>query len=581
MRGGALINAPRRRPEPLPLVTHRSRPESAGCVKLGVARHGAVSVATPRSLPKFATMITSTFGLSAPRKRLAARFHLVAGTIVGLLAFMAPSALAAAGAALGYDDARHLLARTGFGPADADVRAYAALTREAAVAQLLRETTTRASTAPPASAVATTTLLLPRAEQSSVDERRAFIRQQIAEALELRGWWLREMAVTSSPLTERMTLFWHSHFVSAQPKVRVTRLMYRQNGVLRANALGNFGTLLHAIAKDPAMLVYLDGARNRAGAPNENFAREVMELFTLGEGHYTQTDVEEAARAFTGWSVNRETGEFVFRPMLHDYGEKTVFGETGRLDGDAVLDLLLARRDTAVYVTTKLWREFVSPEPDPVEVERIAARFRDSGYDIKTVLRELLLCDAFYAKENRGVLVKSPIELVVGALRSLGLEVERGVPFALAAAAMGQNVLSPPNVKGWPGGVVWINTATLLARKQFIDRVTRDAGAAPVAAEPAPDLSRMTMAPAEAKLRSDGEALRRQRLAREMERGIASLHFDGARFVSGFPGATDAARAAAVQRLLLAVEPQRPIDPDVAPADLVRSVMLDAAYQLK
>jgi len=244
-------------------------------------------------------------------------FSIAAALSVTLLVACAPAL--AASATLGYDDARHLLARTGFGPTDAEVRAYVGLTRDAAVDRLLRETQTVATSTPPASATDTSPLRPPRGDATEA-ERKAFVRAQVQEGLALRAWWLREMTVTRSPLTERMTLFWHNHFVSAQPKVRTTRLMYWQNATLRANALGDFGVLLHAIAKDPAMLVYLDGVRNRKGAPNENFAREVMELFTLGEGHYTEQDVREAARAFTGWSLDRETGRYTFRPALHDYG---------------------------------------------------------------------------------------------------------------------------------------------------------------------------------------------------------------------------------------------------------------------
>ena len=415
---------------------------------------------------------------------------------------------------LGYDDARHLLARTGFGPTDAEVRAYATLTREAAVAKLLRETRESALTPPPAVLADATPVRLPRRETATQAEREAFVQTQRQEGLALRAWWVEEMLVTPSPLTERMTLFWHNHFVSGQPKVRVSRLMYRQNVTLRANAAGNFGTLLHAIAKDPAMLVYLDSAQNRKGAPNENFAREVMELFTLGEGRYTEQDVKEAARAFTGWSLDRETLSYVFRPRLHDAGTKTVLGKSGRLDGDAVLDLLLARPETAQHVTAKLWREFVSPDPDAAEVTRIAARFRESSYDIKVALRELLLCDAFYAAENRGVLVKSPTELVVGTLRSFGLRPDRTLPFALAAAGMGQNLMSPPNVKGWPGGETWINTTTLLARKQFVDRLTRADGMSPVASS-----VRSAAMPMSPPATAAGKA---------MERGLSSLAFDSA-----------------------------------------------------
>jgi len=284
-----------------------------------------------------------------------------------------------------------------------------------------------------------TSPLRPPRKDSAPEERKAFVQAQVREGLALRAWWIDEMTVTRSPLTERMTLFWHNHFVSGQPKVRITRLMYRQNATLRANALGNFGVLLHAIAKDPAMLVYLDSVQNRKGAPNENFAREVMELFTLGEGHYTERDVKEAARAFTGWSVDRETGLYVFRPRLHDDGVKTVLGKSGRFDGDAVLDILLAQPETAEHVTAKLWRELVSPDVDAAAVRRIAARFRDSQYDIRVALREILTSDAFYASEHRGVLVKSPVELVVGTLRVFGLRPGEAPPLAIAAISAAES----------------------------------------------------------------------------------------------------------------------------------------------
>ena len=519
---------------------------------------------------------------------------IAAATLFLIAAFGALPAAAAPTAALGYDDARHLLARTGFDPTDAEVRAYAPLTRDAAVAKLLRETRETALTVPPASATDTSPLRPPRGESATPAEKKAFVQQQVREGLALRAWWVQEMLATPSPLTERMTLFWHNHFVSGQPKVRISRLMYRQNVTLRAHATGNFGTLLHAIAKDPAMLIYLDSAQNRKGAPNENFAREVMELFTLGEGHYTEQDVREAARAFTGWSFDRETGQFAYRPRAHDGGMKTVLGRTAPLDGDAVLDLLLTRPETARHVTAKLWREFVSPDPDPAEVRRIAARFRDSDYEIKTVLSELLLCDAFYARANRGVLVKSPAEFVVGTLRALDLRPEQALPFALAAASMGQNLMSPPNVKGWPGGEAWINATTLLARKQFVDRLTRadgqptavtmdprrriNAGRDPM--ESAAEVERAPPGSASTGVPSTENA-RRQRLAREMDRGLSSLHFDSARFMAQFPGASPAEQAAWAQRLLLAVLPQQPVDPTADPLAVVRGLALDAAYQLK
>jgi uncharacterized protein (DUF1800 family) len=436
----------------------------------------------------------------------------------------------------------------------------------------------------PASALADSPLRPPRGQIVTEEDRKAFVRQQVREGLELRGWWVREMLVTPSPLTERMTLFWHNHFVSAQPKVRVSRLMYRQNVTLRAYALGNFGAFLHAIAKDPAMVVYLDSAQNRRGAPNENFAREVMELFALGEGHYAEADVKEAARAFTGWSLDRETGTFLFRPGLHDDGIKTVLGHTGRLDGDAVLDLLLARPETAEFIVGKLWREFISPDPDRAEVARIARRFRASNFEIKVAVAALLTSDAFYAPANRGVLVKSPIELVVGTMRQLELAPDGALPFAVAAAGMGQNLFSPPNVKGWPGGETWINTTTLLARKQFLDRVTRsEAGAslammAAAAADAGPTAPRSALSPQGA---PDDDKARAQRFARQVDRALASIDFDSARWLAQFQGATAAERSRAAERLLLAIAPLETPDYTADSRALVHAIVLDPAFELK
>ena len=296
------------------------------------------------------------------------------------------------------------------------------------------------------------------------------------------------MLVTPSPLTERMTLFWHNHFVSSQQKVRFSRLMYRQNATLRANALGNFADLLHAASKDPAMLVYLDTAQSRKGQPNENFAREVMELFTLGEGHYSERDMKEAARAFTGWSLDRDTGELPVPPRRARRRREDSARQAGRFDGDAVLDIILAAPADREFITAKLWREFVSAESGPARGGAHRARrsaMRD--YDIKAALRAPAALGRVLGRGEPRTLVKSPVELVVGTLRQLDVAPGGAMPFVVVAAGMGQNLFSPPNVKGWPGGEPWINADTLLARKQFLDRLARmdDAPAAMMATLPA------------------------------------------------------------------------------------------------
>lgn len=525
-------------------------------------------------------------GPAKPRIAMPTRFL---AAVAAVLALAAGPAAIGASAPMGFDEARHLLARTGFGPTGAEVRALAGLTREQAVTQLLRDTRTTAGTAPPAWTAESTPLRYPRSEDATAEERKAFQQLQVRRGLELRAWWVQEMLATSSPLTERMTLFWHNHFVSSQQKVRFARLMYAQNATLRANALGNFATLLHAASKEPAMLIYLDVAQSRKGQPNENFAREAMELFTLGEGQYTEQDIKEAARAFTGWSLDRDTGTYLFRPGMHDAGVKTVLGRSGRFDGDAVLDIILAQPQTSEYIIAKLWREFVSADPDPREVKRIAQIFRGQDYDVKAALRALLLSDAFWAPDNRGTLVKSPVELVVGTLRQLEVAPGSALPFAVASSGMGQNLFSPPNVKGWPGGETWINSNTLLARKQFLDRLARADDAPPPSA-----MTAMAGAPMVAEPRvpksavaaqgvPDQDKMRAQRFAQQMDRGLRNVQFDAAQWIARRPGATPDAKRQAAQALLLPLAPataDRP-DGDVDALAFVRATLLDPAYQLK
>ena len=486
-----------------------------------------------------------------------------------LVAAVTLASTVAAAAPMGYDQARHLLARTGFGPTDAEIRGYAALTREQGVNLVLRDVRTQAITPPPSFTLDTTALRYPRADTVTPEERRAFQQQLVRQGLELRAWWMHEMLVTPSPITERMTLFWHNHFVSSQQKVRFSRLMYQQNATLRAHALGSFADLLRAASKDPAMLIYLDTAQSRKGQPNENFAREVMELFTLGEGHYGEADIKEAARAFTGWSLDRDTGRYLFRPAIHDYGMKTVLGKSGRFDGDGVLDVILDRPQTAEFITAKLWREFVSGDPDPREVQRIGKAFRNRNYDIKVALRFLLESDAFWDPANRGSLIKSPVELVVGTLRQLDLAPGGATPFVVVAAGMGQNLFSPPNVKGWPGGEQWINSNSLLARKQFLDRLARMDDAPP---------AMMAMLPA-----NGDDAPRVERFMRAVDRGMRNVQFDAARWVARQPGDSSIAKMQSAQALLLPLAPviaDAP-KPDVDALAFVRATLLDPSYQLK
>ncbi len=465
-------------------------------------------------------------------------------------------------AGMGYDDARHLLSRTGFAPTESEIQEYATLTRAAAVDRLLAGVHTEARTPLPQSALE----FVPRErlrklKNASEEERKAFLREQIEKSLELRAWWYREMLETDSPLTEKMTLFWHNHFVSSQQKVKSPVLMARQNQLLRRHALGNFGELLHAVAKDPAMVIYLDNVSNKKSSPNENFAREVMELFTLGEGHYSEQDIKEAARAFTGWSLDRKTGEYRFYRMLHDSGERTVLGRRGKFNGDEVLDILLAQPATAEFVTGKLWREFISPGAHAAEVKRLASVFRDSRYDTRALMRALLTSESFFASQNRAALIKSPVELVIGTLRLFEIHPADLRPAALAARNLGQDVFGPPNVKGWPGGEAWINSATLLGRRQLLARLFR--------AEEMPVASDDDMAGRGGK--------RPQRMAMRMQ---PDYLFNGAHWFSQF-GAKGSAARQQVTRLVLVIAPQEPPPASTDDLSFLSALVLDPVYQLK
>ncbi len=397
------------------------------------------------------------------------------------------------------------------------------------------------------------------------------------QARELRNWWVEEMLVTDQPLVERMTLCWHNHFTSSLEKVKYTPAMYRQNELFRREAFGNFGRLLKAVARDPAMLIYLDGVRSVARQPNENFARELLELFTLGEGHYTEADIRNAARAFTGWSIDRETGAFRMHEQAHDSGEKTFLGQSGPFTGDDILAILLKQPRTAELVVEKLWREFVSLRPDPAEVKRLAAVLRNGNYEMKPVLRAMFLSPAFREPSNRGALIKSPVDLVVGSVHLLGLPVPEKTQLVRMMQGLGQLPFNPPNVKGWVGGEAWITTYTLLLRQQFLRRMVEATtvssmdGNMPMSMRPNRRAERKEQAPADEMMQPPMEA------PRQIEgRSLRNAGMEAR--LGPTLGGIDAAE---LQRVLL---PRKPIDGAAAsgpPGAVVAQAMLDPAYQLK
>lgn len=281
---------------------------------------------------------------------------------------------------------------------------------------------------------------------------------------DLRAWWAHRLLKSANPLAEKLTLFWHGHFATSHVKVRSVELMLAQNELFRQHAWGSFRELLHGVSRDTAMLVWLDGNANRLRHANENFARELFELFALGVGNYTEQDIQQAARAFTGWHVRQD--KFWFNKLQHDTGKKTLFGRDEDLDGDDVVELSLEQPAAARFVAGKLLRFFVTPSPPDEAVDQVAAALRASDYRLQPVLRQVFTSTYFYSPAVRRGIIKSPADLLLGAQRSLEAKANLQAT-TQRMAELGQDLFAPPTVEGWTGGRLWINSATLLARANF------------------------------------------------------------------------------------------------------------------
>jgi uncharacterized protein (DUF1800 family) len=286
-------------------------------------------------------------------------------------------------------------------------------------------------------------------------------------APQLQGWWLYRMLGSSDPLLEKLTLFWHGHFATSAAKVEKERLVLQQNELLRRHARGPFAGMVKAVSRDPAMLVYLDSTSNRRIRPNENYARELLELFCLGVGNYTEHDIKEVARAFTGWEVRG--GQFAFNRIQHDTGNKTFFGKTGNYDGDDAIGIVLDQPAAARFIARKLIRYFMFDEPEAPDalVEPLAAELRRGDFATGPAVRLLLGSNLFFSGHAVGRKVRSPVELGVGLLRALGGTTNL-IKMAQGMSELGQGLFYPPNVKGWDGGRAWINSSSLLGRGNFV-----------------------------------------------------------------------------------------------------------------
>lgn len=289
--------------------------------------------------------------------------------------------------------------------------------------------------------------------------RRQFFQKSRELIMELNITWINRLIESPGALRERMTLFWANHFVCKDNNIYH---VLNYHNTLRTHALGNFGDFVKAISKEAAMLKYLNNKQNRKQKPNENFARELMELFTLGEGNYTEQDIKESARAFTGYSHNFE-GKFVLRRFHHDYGYKSFLGSRGRYSGDDIIDIILQEKQCAKFLCSKIYKYFVNPKLNRAHVNQMAEVFY-KDYDIEKLMRFVFSSEWFYKPENKGSKIKSPIDLLVGLAQTVPIKFEESKDLLKIQRVLGQTLLNPPNVAGWKGDKAWIDANTIMIR---------------------------------------------------------------------------------------------------------------------
>jgi uncharacterized protein (DUF1800 family) len=360
---------------------------------------------------------------------------------------------------------QHLLWRAGFGPAAQDIPLLFSSSGKDLYHSMVKSSDAQPVTIDTVSDFLKDKLTgqdqmqVSRKELSEEDKKMAR-RQNREDLKKLNLAWLNEMVSSNMQLREKMALFWHGHFACRHNSVFFQQLLL---DVVRRHALGNFGDLLKEVSKTAAMINFLNNNQNRKGHPNENFAREVMELFTMGRGTYSEEDIKEAARAFTGWGANAR-GEYILRKAQHDEGSKNFLKRSGNFTGDDVLNILLEEKATARFITRKIYRYFVNETVDQAKADWLAERFYKSGYSISGLMKDIFTSDFFYEEKNIGSRIKSPVELIAGIRRMLPMAIENEDSQLLIQRVLGQLLFYPPNVAGWPGGKSWIDSSSLMFR---------------------------------------------------------------------------------------------------------------------
>jgi uncharacterized protein (DUF1800 family) len=365
--------------------------------------------------------------------------------------------------------AAHLLNRAGFGGTPDEIKAFCELGRDRAVQLAIDGPDDSTQFPRPAWAQPQNLVQMHQEMMLMTDDDRKMMQQDIQKQyrqddLDLINWWLNRMRYSPNPFREKMTLFWHGHFATSVVKVRESYLMWLQNEMLREHAFGNFGLMVKAISRDPAMLIWLDTRESRRDHPNENFAREVMELFTLGIGNYTENDVQQAAKAFTGYRIDPRDESFRYAPFQHDDGDKTFLGHTGPFSGDDIIDIILEQPACAKFIARKIWEFYAYEDPSPALVATLAGYLRESNYDIRPMMYAMYRSAEFYSPDALRSQIKSPVQWVVQTSKVLETGLPRPQVTVNALRQLGQIPFAPPNVKGWDGGRAWITTSTLLYR---------------------------------------------------------------------------------------------------------------------
>ncbi len=354
---------------------------------------------------------------------------------------------------------QHLYWRIGFGISASELETVRVLSKTQIIDRLFEESKESAPLSMSFGA------LEKNSKELSREERKQLRQLRNKKMSELNTLWLKQLIDTDQVLREKMTLFFHDHFAV---RLRTPRACIHLNNIIREHALENFGDMLMEVSKSPAMLLFLNNKQNRKDHPNENFAREVMELFTLGRDNgYTENDIKEAARAFTGWNFNKN-GTFVFRKNHHDYGTKTIFDKTGSFTGEDVIKILLEKKQTARYLTEKIYSYFVNETINKNHIEYLTTIFYDANYDLQALVRAILKSDWFYSSNNIGTKIKSPIELIVGLSKSFQVQYEDPKVLLYLQKKLNQMLFFPPNVAGWTGGRAWIDNSTLMLRLKLV-----------------------------------------------------------------------------------------------------------------